>query len=162
MIDTIGIFKLRTFFGESNVEIEPETVEIYNDEGVLETMSFLVAYRHVYRQTMGKYASWIRVFLLDPLTDWCLTPAERRVRHNQNVIKDFLRYKVAQHGIWRKKNPIQEDMIVLCDLYLLDKKKFSDEETVLENLVSAIFGFSMITIGSVCQTFYQVMSHEKA
>lgn len=122
IVDTIGIFTLQTYFGSSNVKIEAETVKIYNDSGIEETMSFSVAYRTVYRQTMSKFASFIRVFLLDPLTEWCLTPFERRVHHNQNVIKQFLREKVAKHAEWRKKNPLEgpDDTLFVCDLMLAD------------------------------------------
>ena len=82
VIDTIGIFTLQTFFGKENAKVDAETVRIYDDNGLRKPMSFSMAYRTVFRQTMSKFESFLRCFLLDPLGEWCLTPFERKVRHN--------------------------------------------------------------------------------
>ena len=109
MVDTIGIFVLKTMFGEPNISLEAEKVKIYNDAGQEEEMTFSMAYRAVFRQTMTKLSSIPRLFLLDPLTDWCLTPYERRMRHNQNVIKQFFLEKFNKHNEWRKKTKISSE-----------------------------------------------------
>jgi hypothetical protein len=80
VIDTIGIFILKATFGDVNVS-QDESVRIYID-GVEQIVSFPVAYRTVLRQTFEAKHSFYRYFLIDPLSDWCLTPEERRVRHN--------------------------------------------------------------------------------
>ena len=80
VVDTVGTFVLRIFFGEENAGFE-ETVKIYVN-GREKSLPFPVAFREVFAQTMSKLASFPRLFLFDGLTDWCLTPFERTVRHN--------------------------------------------------------------------------------
>ena len=164
LVDTIGIFALKVFFGEPNIDVEPDTLQIYNDAGTLETMSFSMAFRTVWRQKFSKLGSFVRLFLLDPLTDWCLTPYERRVQHNAQTLKAYLRAKRAKHAEWRAQNPISasSDLILFCDLLQADKKRFEDEELVLEELVTSFFGFSQTTASSVCQTFYQLIKNREA
>mmetsp|Transcript_25095 Transcript_25095/g.31447 ORF Transcript_25095/g.31447 Transcript_25095/m.31447 type:complete len:143 (-) Transcript_25095:686-1114(-) len=142
---------MRTFFGESNVPTQPETVKIFDDSGLEQSLSFSMAFRTVWRQTFDKYGSMVRLFMLDPLTDWCLTPQERRVRRNQNTLKEFLREKREKHAEWRKKNPIAGDEpILMCDLLLADGKRFESDDAVLEHFCAAFFGFSQTTASSVC------------
>lgn len=155
--DTIGTFVLKTIFGDKNVELE-EKVRIYAD-GREQTMTFCAAFRTVFGQTMSKTASILRVFLFDGMSEWCLTPGERTVRHNQNVIKQFLREKRAKHAEWRKKCQISEKrpLLHIADMLLADKKHFPDEESVVEELVNAMFGLGQTTISAVIQLFYQLM-----
>ena len=75
IVETIGTFVLKTFFGDENISIE-ETVKIYVD-GKEKTMDFSVAFRTVWSQTMKKFGSFPRLFLFDGHTDWCLTSFER-------------------------------------------------------------------------------------
>ena len=155
-------------FGEANVPLEAEKVKIYNDNGQEESMSFSIAYRTVYRQSMTKLSSIPRLFLLEPLTDWCLTPFERRVRHNQTVIRQFLLDKFNKHNEWRKSNKISTEdnnsgesntednsIIAIADLIMADSKKFADEDDIADELITAFFGVSQTTISATCQVFYQ-------
>ena len=100
VVDTIGEFILRAAFGESDVSLD-EKVGIFID-GTEQDLSFPVGLRTVWNQAFMAKGSFYRIFLLDPLADWCLTTEERNIRHNQNVIKQFVRDKLAKHSQWRK------------------------------------------------------------
>jgi len=147
------------FFGEENVKIEAEKVAIYNDQGQLEQVSFAMAFRTVWRQTLSKLNSFPRLFLLDPLTDWCLTPWEFKVKRNQNAIKQFLRDKKVQYVEWRKNNQISgsDDVFLLADLLGADKKKFENEEIIIDELIACFYEFSATTASVACQTLYQLI-----
>ena len=119
-----------------------------------------MAFRTVYRQTVEKQGSFVRNFMLDPLTDWCLTPHERRVKQNQNTIKQFLTEKLEKHAKWRKKNPITgEQPILMADAIKADDKFFDDDAAKLEHLVGAFYYLSLTTASAVCQLFYRAMTH---
>lgn len=49
IVDTVGIFTLRSFFGEPNIDAWAETVTIYGDAGDKQTLSFSMAFRTVWR-----------------------------------------------------------------------------------------------------------------
>lgn len=144
MAETIGSAILKAAFGECNVK-EDEKVRIYID-GVLTDVPFSIGLRTVWRQTFGILGSFIRLFMFDPMNDWCFTPEERRVRYNKQAIKDFLRGKVAQYSAWRETNKIKTgDMITIADVF---KAHFDDEEVQLEEFVSALFGFAQTTMSA--------------
>lgn len=64
--------------------------------------------------------------MFDPLNEWCYTPEDRRIRHNRQVVKQFLREKVAKYTVWRETNKIKTgDVITLADTY---RMHFDDEE----------------------------------
>lgn len=94
----------------------------------------------------------LRLFMLDPLTDWSLTPGERRTKSNQQVIKKWLQDKYHQHREWRTKNPINldTDIVYSCDMFMADKKLSADETYVIEELVNMCFGFAATTISTQC------------
>ena len=72
----------------------------------MQDVNFCVAYRIVWRQNSERLGNPMRLLLLDPMTDWALTPQEKRVKANQEVIRNWLRSKYEQHNEWRLKNPM--------------------------------------------------------
>lgn len=142
--------------------MDKEIVTI-NIDGREQTMSFSLAFRKVWAQTLSIEESLVRLFMFDPLTDWCLTTFEKRVRNNQNVIKDYLRKKHAQHAVWRKENQISAEngsMICLADLLMADKKRFSDEDIVIDELIAACYSMGQITTSATTQLLYQLIRNQ--
>ena len=109
-------------------------------KGVQKLMPFSLAFKTVWQQTFDIERSFVRLWLFDSLTDWSLSPGERAMRHNQNVIKNYLREKLEQHAEWRKKNQIKGpgEIIYFADLLMADKERFTEEQA-LDEIISLIF-----------------------
>ena len=101
--------------------------------------------------------------LLDGLTDWCLTPWERTIKHNQEVIKQYLEEKFKKHAKWRETNRISESAptIYHADLLLADKKNFGESDAAIDELVMDFFGFAIPTASAATQLLYQLIKHPK-
>ena len=159
----VGTFTLKAIFGDPNVNLaEKETVMIYV-KGVQKLMPFSLAFKTVWQQTFDVERSFVRLWLFDPLTDWSLSPGERAMRHNQTVIKNYLREKLEMHAEWRKKNQIKGpgEIIYFADLLMADKDRFTEEQA-LDEIISLIYTLGQITASASAQLCYQLIKGVKA
>ena len=161
VLETVHAIAMKMIFGDSIISNESDKLRIDMGSKLVE-MSLPMAFRAVWSQHLGKSASVLRLFLFDPLSDWCLTPSERRARKNAGVIREYLLKKVKEHEVWRKNNPIEgaDEPIYACDIFMADKKMFQDEDYIIDAIISAIFGFSQTTASTTAQTLYQLVRNQ--
>ena len=154
---------LKAMFGDTkDIGLDSDKVKI-NIDGQPQTLPFPVAFRRVWAQTYSVTGSFLRLFLFDSLTDWCLTLSERRTKFNQTVIKDYLMNRWEQHSVWRKSNPISSEnsMIYYADLLMLDKKRYGEPEQVADELIATFFNLAQNMSSTTTQLFYQLIRNNE-